>query len=607
MPFPLTDLRRRYGRSGVAGGPPDVRPYLLAGKELPAQRERLQEVVAWYQSQVGRRQAEVDFDDLARVAGDYRLARCLGACLQTSFKFAPRPFDEALGALGPRRRTPETGPTGPSELRLRLFERVALEGGFVPPEGRDEALAAVATDLGLTGAELDDLLWLDAERNQRLEAIAPPPAPEALAAAYNRRALATLLVRTLSADLVLPDPDGAAVRRLYFLVKRHGLLCDLELVVPALGPAGGVHVHLYGPLEVFGPRTRHGDRFAAVLLGLLFRFPDLEGSARVLLNEREYRFVLGPDVAEALGDRDPLEAAPEEAEGDQEAPPAPETPATAIVARPQVIGAFDSEVEARLFATLQGMARRGDASGWTAEREAEPLIWGSTVMVPDFLLTCPAARGRPAQRVFVEVVGFWTPAYRERKRDKLRQLGEHVPLVLVVQEALAGHFDDLPFPILTYKHRVPATDLIRLLNRHFVRPGEDASAVREDAEALLEALDPGLGFVGADELRRALELPTAGALAEAMREATAGWRWVPGAGVAHEAWLEALGARCVAALAGQGGEGELEALRETVRGSGLAGAGGAAEHLEALLGVLGYEVVWRTLFEATVRITSASP
>jgi hypothetical protein len=92
-----------------------------------------------------------------------------------------------------------------------------------------------------------------------------------------------------------------------------------------------------------------------------------------------------------------------------------------------------------------------------------------------------------------------------------------------------------------------------------------------------------------------------------MREATAGWRWVPGAGVAHEAWLEALGARCAAALAGQGGEGELEALRETVRGSGLAGAEGAAEHLEALLGVLGYEVDWRSLFEATVRITSASP
>ena len=37
MPFPLSDLRRRYGRGGSAGGPPDVRPYLLAGKELRAQ------------------------------------------------------------------------------------------------------------------------------------------------------------------------------------------------------------------------------------------------------------------------------------------------------------------------------------------------------------------------------------------------------------------------------------------------------------------------------------------------------------------------------------------------------------------------------------------
>jgi hypothetical protein len=135
--------------------------------------------------------------------------------------------------------------------------------------------------------------------------------------------------------------------------------------------------------------------------------------------------------------------------------------------------------------------------------------------------------------------------------------------------------------------------------------------VRDDLEALLEALDPGLGFVGADELRRALELPSAGALAEAIgagQEAEiAGWRWVPGAGVAHRAWLEALGERCAAALAEQGGEAALEALRETVLGSGLPSGAGAAEHLEALLGVLGYDVVWKSLFEATVRTTSASP
>ena len=307
---------------------------------------------------MGRQRREIDFDDLARVAGDYRLARCLGTCLLSVFRFASRPLGVNLD-----------GVRSPSDLRLRVFEAVAQRGaGFVHPQQRGPALEEVAGPLGMDADELDRLLWLDAEDNQYLQQIGPAPDLAHLAATYNRRALATLLVRSLSADLILPDPDGAAIRRLYFLVKRHGLLCELELVDPPAGPSGGVHVHLYGPLEVFGPRTRHGDRFAGVLLGLLFRFPELEGNARVLLNEREYRVLLGPDVAEALGSDDPLEEAlspPSDAEARPPLTPgeepatmgvAPsEAAVTAVVARPEVGGEFDSEVEARLFSTLRGM------------------------------------------------------------------------------------------------------------------------------------------------------------------------------------------------------------------------------------------------------------
>src|SRR5215207_8644381 len=99
MPFPLTDLKRSYGRGGSAGGPPDVRPYLLAGRELAAQRERLQDVIGWHVQRVGRRRQELDLDEIAQVAGDYRLARCLAACLQVSFRFVPPLFDVAVAAV----------------------------------------------------------------------------------------------------------------------------------------------------------------------------------------------------------------------------------------------------------------------------------------------------------------------------------------------------------------------------------------------------------------------------------------------------------------------------------------------------------------------------
>ncbi|MGH2367847.1 MAG: DUF790 family protein, partial [Chloroflexota bacterium] len=658
MPFPLPDLKRSYGRSGASGGPPDVRPYLLAGRELAAQRQRLQGVIDWHETQCGRRRAESDIDHLAQLAGDYRLARCLAACLAATYRYEPDSFEatvlgnghdshahalpqghenslpEGVGTRLPASsgegrgrwsRLQELGIHGPGDLRLHVYDAIgASHGGFVAPAERASALAGPAGDLRLSPEHLDTLLWIDAEANQRLRRVGAPPSPEALAGAYNRRALATLLVRALSADLVLPAPDGGAIKRLYFQVKRHGLLCDLQLADPHGGAGGDVHVHLFGPLEVFGPRTRHGDRFAGVLLRLLRMFPGLRGAARVLLNEREYHLHLGPEVATAIegeplipltppgaGPRRgaPSPASPTRGEGnaaeaDGVLPFSPtwekwpgeegDQPTTAVVARPNAGETFDSDVEARLFATLQGMERRRDTGGWRVEREPEPVIHNATVMVPDFALSRAGGRGEPPVRVYVEVIGFWTPAYRERKRDKLRQIAGHVPLALAVQEQLRDSFDDLPFPVLTYKHRVSAVDLIRLLNRQFVRSEAHLAAIREDLDALLEALDPSLGLVGERELRCALDLPPEESLAEALAAgstsengaapgAAYGWRWIAGIGTCHESWLDDLATRCAPAITRAGGEAPLETVREAIRASALPNAARAAEHLEALL------------------------
>jgi predicted nuclease of restriction endonuclease-like RecB superfamily len=261
--------------------------------------------------------------------------------------------------------------------------------------------------------------------------VGPAPTADDLAAHYNRRALETLLIRALSADLYLRSPDGAAIRRLYFAVKRAGLLCELSLQEPDAGAAGGVWAHLFGPLELFGPRTRHGERFARAVLELQRAFPDLEGSARVLINEREYTLRLPRGIDRAT-------AGPVE---------------------------FDSSIERHLYETLRGMERTGDTRDWIVQREPEPIVHGATVLVPDFALSRPATAQDDPVRVFVEVIGFWTPAYRERKKAKLLALGGGVDLVLVVQDELAADFAGLPYEVLTYKRRPSAHDLIVLVDR----------------------------------------------------------------------------------------------------------------------------------------------
>ncbi|HET7770780.1 MAG TPA: DUF790 family protein [Chloroflexota bacterium] len=417
MPFPLGDLKRSYGRSGSRG--PDVRPYLLTGKELETQRPQLRAAIEWYAAHVGKRRAELSDDEFATLIGDYRFARCLAACLHTSFDFQPEP--QAAEA---------------SAARLALFDAVNEQAdGFAPPEQRQALLANAAARMRLPPDEIESVLWSDAPERDRLTQVGPSPTVEELAAQYNRRALETLLVRALSADLFLRSPDGAAIRRLYFAVKRAGLLCELSLQEPDAGAAGGVWAHLFSPLEVFGPRTRHGDRFARAVLELTRAFPDLEGSARVLVNEREYELRLPRGAA---------------------------SPPFAAVE-------FDSSIERHLYETLRGMERTADTRDWTVQREPEPIVHGATVLVPDFALSRPGTEQDDPRRVYVEVIGFWTPEYRERKKAKLLALAGSVDLVLVVQEELAPFFSDLPYELLPYKRRPAARDLILLLERAYPR------------------------------------------------------------------------------------------------------------------------------------------
>jgi hypothetical protein len=390
-------------------------------------------------------------------------------------------------------------------------------------------------------------------------------------------------------------------------MKRSGLVADLEMVgARSSGPAvGDVRAHLFGPLEVFGPRTRHGDRFAHAILQLLRWLPDLSGMARVLINEREYVLHLdhaGVAIQAAVDD----EGADEVTE--PEGPDATEALQTAVVAGVTGDETFDSEVEARLFATLRGMEQRGDTRGWHVEREPEPLIEGGVVVVPDFALTRVDGEGTPI-KVFVEVIGFWTPAYRERKRQKLAALPPSLPLVLAIQEQLAGDFKGLPFPVLSYRQRVSAADLIGLLRRAYGGQRVSAEHVKETLTTLVDACRTETGIVREESVAQAIGLGAADDLGAVVREqavrnvlAKRGWQWVPGLGLCHADWLAGVEAVCDRVIAASGdGSAALDTVAGALRGAEGCRGHEAANHLDALLPRVGFEVVWETLFEATVR------
>ncbi len=136
---------------------------------------------------------------------------------------------------------------------------------------------------------------------------------------------------------------------------------------------------------------------------------------------------------------------------------------------------YDSSIEQTFAEAFQALANSDGADGWRLEREPEPLILthpsmetaSSTalqgIFIPDFALT------RDNLRIYVEILGFWTPSYRERKIAKLQLLKGHKDLVLAIPRESYETFASLStdFPIVIYDGQLSATELLKVLRSRY--------------------------------------------------------------------------------------------------------------------------------------------
>src|SRR5260221_1115719 len=304
-------------RDGVAF----VTPYLLRPRERLRELEAL---VALHEAWIGRARATFPTERAAELVGDYRLARCLVACLGEGYEWWaaawPGAASEAEAVAVTARELPS-----PSRLRLALYDFVhAQSGGFLPSAARETGLSAFCAQIELSRATLDDLLALDGEERAVLARGAErPPTARELAARYNARAFEALLANAAEVEWHVTPVAGAenlgtGVKRGCFLARRMGVPYDvafdtaiptrqslssptagLPLVAEArtlyavstgaaseaeeeLNGAGRtVVVTLFGPQGVTGSPIQDGDRLGRLGRALLGyrRAPEADGSA----------------------------------------------------------------------------------------------------------------------------------------------------------------------------------------------------------------------------------------------------------------------------------------------------------------------------------------
>nr|MDO8132764.1 DUF790 family protein [Candidatus Njordarchaeum guaymaensis] len=330
-----------------------------------------------------------------------------------------------LATLLMRRCTFETSsPVDPNTARRLVFTLAGEMGVVTSGEKRAEIIENVAKELNTTTQDLEKSLWSDFDENLILKQFNPANS-DALIRYYNLGLTQTLLFKAVSVEFTV---RGGNYQKIFGNIKRLGLMYFVEAV-----GAESYRITVEGPMALMKMTEKYGTSIAK-LIPIILGSEYWKIKADILRRREGFPRVYG------------FELNSKEVEGQLE------EVRESNVERNH----FDSYVEEKFWKDFSAME-----SGWTIKREPEPLILiGGTVMIPDFSFE------KDGVKVYLEVVGFWTKEYLEKKIQKLRQLSLSNMIIAVdkklgSQRKLSGLLGD----IIIFERTVPLKPIVERLKR----------------------------------------------------------------------------------------------------------------------------------------------
>ncbi|MCX8180315.1 MAG: DUF790 family protein [Thermofilaceae archaeon] len=319
-------------------------------------------------------------------------------------------------------------PVDPVKARLEIFKEAgSVYGIAVRDEERVKVLQNIATRLNCRIEDLELLLT----RYQDEVLIKPPEfTPVDLVRECNLSMVQTLLFRAMHLDVWFKC-DGATVKWLLRTVKKLGLLYIAEEA------SGGVRLLIDGPVSLLKQTRRYGTRLARLIPYVMLAdswllLADIEGRRSKL------KFKLNSSSINLFPRR-----------------------------REEVEPLFDSNVEREFFKSISRVS-----SNWVVKREPEPLVAGKQILIPDFSVS---HRGN---KVYIEIVGFWTKDYLERKLRKLKELKDVRIIVAVDRDLSCSSIEGLPHEVVLFRRRIRGVDLYPVIKR-FLNETEKTVEIEE--------------------------------------------------------------------------------------------------------------------------------
>lgn len=239
------------------------------------------------------------------------------------------------------------------------------------------ARQAIAAQLNVSWEEIEDQLFADVIELQKLRGFDQDLQPADLLARYNVAQTQAVLYRATRVWIEASSQAPYLIRQ----AKLAGLMHRVSRLASKHRQGTSVYrLTLDGPTSNLRETTRYGVRFAKMIPALL-TCQNWQLDAEILgVGNRLFRFHLSP--ADGL--------------------------TSSATAPPD----FDSELEKRIAETWY----KHPVEGWTLARDQDFLVQGQQIYTPDFVLT-----HRDGAKIYVEVVGYWTPEYLREKQQRLQQ------------------------------------------------------------------------------------------------------------------------------------------------------------------------------------------
>jgi predicted nuclease of restriction endonuclease-like RecB superfamily len=338
-------------------------------------------------------------------------------------------------------------------------------------------------------SDLEYLLALDTEAEAILvRTTSQPPEPHEVATLYNQWAFEAALFNASNVRFVIDcrafaqassetseaapvsTGVGAVIKRLCYLARKIGVYYDLAYDTTVVTTSPLLTLTLYGPQEVTGAAQQYGMRLARLCRLLLYTTPAdagrskksakaalsnsiVEASATVHFLQRTYTFIMSANILHAI--ETPQRHEDSSSEKPYEGRPTERAEESSSI--------YDSSIEQSFSEAFSALAHSRGVDGWRLEREPEPLLLPNSIFIADFALT------RANRRIYVEILGFWTPSYRERKIQKLHYLQGRNDLLLAIPVEAKEAFTSIAalFPIVYYDGQLSATEVIHMLRSHY--------------------------------------------------------------------------------------------------------------------------------------------